>query len=124
MYEAIDEQLAAPPAASPLPIAEPGGRETTGIGIDAEAQAAKLVIRIPPEYPPAARAAGLQGTVRLRLLIGTDGHVRETAVMDGDPALTTAAADAAKQWVYQPTLLNGAPVEVTTEADVDVGTTH
>lgn len=122
--QAMDQQTAVPPAASPLPIAEPGGRETAGIGMDADAQAKKLMIRIPPEYPPAARAAGLRGTVRLRLLIGADGHVRDTAVMDGDPALTNAAADAVKQWVYQPTLLNGAPVEVTTEADVDVGTTR
>jgi TonB family protein len=118
VHQALNEQRA------PLPIAESGAMERTRIGLAAEAQATKLVIRIPPEYPPAARAAGLRGTVRLRLLIGTDGHVRETEVMDGDPALTSAATDAAKQWVYQPTLLNGAPVEVTTEADVDVGTTH
>jgi TonB family protein len=124
VHQAMNEQMAAPPAAFPLPVAEPGGMAPTGIGMAPEVQATKLVIRIPPEYPPAARASGLQGTVRLRLLIGADGHVRDTEVMDGDPALTAAAADAVKQWVYQPTLLNGAPVEVTTEADVDVGTTQ
>jgi protein TonB len=41
--------------------------------------------------------------------------------MDGDPGLIQAAAESVKQWVYQPTLLNGPPVEVTFEADVDVG---
>jgi TonB family protein len=79
------------------------------------------ILRIPPEYPPAARGSGLRRTVRLRVLIGVDGRVREAEVIDGDPGLTKAALESVKQWVYQPTLLNGAPVEVTTEAEVDVG---
>jgi TonB family protein len=62
-----------------------------------------------------------KGAVRLRLVIGVDGRVRRAEVIDSDPSLTGAAVEAVKQSVYQPTLLNGVPVEVTTEADVDVG---
>jgi len=35
-------------------------------------------------------------------------------VMDGDPLLVRSALDAVGQWRYQPTLLNGSPVEVET----------
>jgi TonB family protein len=86
--------------------------------------AVKLVIEIPPKYPPGVRSTGLGGTVRVRVLIGTDGRVRKVDAVDGDPSLTEAAVDAVKQWVYQPTLLNGAPVEAITEVDVDVGKPH
>jgi TonB family protein len=74
-----------------------------------------------PDVAPRSTAESGRGTVRLRVLIGVDGRVRQAEVMDGDPGLIQAAAESVKQWVYQPTLLNGAPVEVTTEADVDVG---
>jgi protein TonB len=33
----------------------------------------------------------------------------------GHPLLVQAAIEAVKQWRYQPTLLNGTPVEVNTE---------
>jgi protein TonB len=36
-------------------------------------------------------------------------------VVKGHPLLRQAAADAVKQWVYKPTILNGVPVEATTQ---------
>jgi len=38
--------------------------------------------------------------------------------LSGNPLLTEAAQQAVKQWTYQPTYLNGKPVEVLTEIDV------
>jgi TonB family protein len=119
VYWAINEQTAAGSDAVPGATDESNKNGTTRIAVGGPAQATKLVIRIPPEYP--ASANGLRGKVRLRVLIGVDGRVREVEVMDGDPGLSNAAVDAVKHWVYQPTLLNGTPAEVTTEADVDVG---
>jgi TonB family protein len=121
VYQVMDEQTVASSGAVPRSTSESSRGDPARIGVDAQTQASKLVARIPPEYPPAARASGSRGTVRLRVLIGIDGRVRQADVMDGDPGLITPAVEAVKQWVYQPTLLNGAPVEVTTEADVDVG---
>jgi protein TonB len=43
----------------------------------------------------------------------------ELAVISGHPLLAPAALEAVKQWVYQPTLLNGEPVEVATQIDVN-----
>ena len=52
------------------------------------------------------------------MTIGKDGQVQNIMVISGHPLLVQAALDAVKQWVYRPTLVNGAPVEVTTEAEV------
>jgi protein TonB len=57
--------------------------------------------------------------VKLFAVIGREGAIENLAVISGDPTLATAAMDAVKQWVYQPTLLNGNPVEVETEIDVN-----
>jgi TonB family protein len=116
-----DAQTAASSDAVPPSPAGPGSMGVVRIAVDAEAQAAKLVVWVPPEYRSAARATGLRGTVRLRVLIDVDGRVREAEVLDGDPGLAKAAAECVKEWMYLPTLLNGTPVEVTTEAEVDVG---
>ena len=40
-------------------------------------------------------------------------------MVSGHPLLVPAALEAVKQWVYQPTLLNGEPVEVVTQIDVN-----
>jgi protein TonB len=39
--------------------------------------------------------------------------------VSGPPLLVAAAIEAVQQWRYQPTLLNGQPVEVLTEIDVN-----
>jgi TonB family protein len=73
-----------------------------------------IVKRVTPAYPALARAARIQGPVTFAASIGRDGAVKELRVISGDPLLIEAAAAAAKQWIYQPTLLNGSPVEVQT----------
>jgi periplasmic protein TonB len=45
--------------------------------------------------------------------------VQELQLVSGPPLLVQAAIDAVKQWVYSPTLLNGNPVEVLTEVNVN-----
>jgi periplasmic protein TonB len=51
-------------------------------------------------------------------VIGKDGRVRKLRTLSGDPMLAAAATKAAKKWRYEPTRLNGQPVEVVTEIDV------
>lgn len=81
-------------------------------------QAARLVNRVQPMYPPLARQTRISGTVKLHAIIGKDGMVQQLQVVSGHPLLVQSALDAVKQWRYQPTLLNGEPVEVDTEIDV------
>jgi TonB family protein len=81
-------------------------------------QAAKLVQRIEPVYPQLAKAARLDGTVQLAVTIASDGHVTHAEPVSGHPLLVAAAIEAVKQWQYQPTLLNGVPVEISTTVDL------
>jgi protein TonB len=80
---------------------------------------AKLINMVKPQYPTLARQARVQGTVRLHAIIAKDGTVMQLEVLPGaHPLLIQAAIDAVRQWRYQPTLLNGEPVEVDTTIDV------
>jgi periplasmic protein TonB len=81
-------------------------------------QAAKLVNKVQPVYPPLARQTRISGTVRLHAIISKSGQVESLEVLSGHPLLVRAAMDAVQQWRYQPTLLNGEPVEVDTTIDV------
>jgi len=82
-------------------------------------QQSKLRSQTPPEYPPLARQARIQGVVKLGATIGQDGRVQNLMVVSGHPLLVPAALEAVKQWVYEPTLRNGTPSEVETEIEVN-----
>ena len=81
-------------------------------------QAARLVNKVQPQYPPLARQTRISGTVRLHAIIGKDGGVQSLTLESGHPLLVQSALDAVRQWRYQPTLLNGEAVEVDTTIDV------
>src|SRR6476661_4754767 len=81
-------------------------------------QAALLVNKVQPVYPPLARQTRIAGTVRLHAIISKSGSVESLEVLSGHPLLVRAAMDAVQQWKYKPTLLNGEPVEVDTTIDV------
>jgi TonB family protein len=107
-----------PPPPPPPPGAHSGNPAETGqIGVLSNGPT--LVLQERPVYPAAARQAGVSGMVRLRAVIGKDGKVRDLAVVSGPAELTAAAMQAAAKWVYQPTLINGEPVEVTTMVDLN-----
>jgi protein TonB len=98
--------------------APPKPKPTGPVRIGGNVQAAKLVNRITPIYPPLARQTRISGTVRLHAIISKDGTIQQLEVISGHPLLQQAALDAVRQWRYQPTLLNGEPVEVDTTIDV------
>jgi protein TonB len=50
--------------------------------------------------------------------VGKDGSVQNFTLISGHPLLVPAAAEAVRQYRYQPTLLNGVPVDVITQIDV------
>jgi TonB family protein len=82
--------------------------------------AANLVSHVKPAYPQSVRDAGIEGTVHLQGIIGTEGNfITLRVVRSNDPELANAAFEAVKQWRYKPALLNGQPIEVQTEIEVD-----
>lgn len=88
------------------------------IRVGGNVTAARVVNRVNPVYPPLARQTRISGTVRLHAIIAKNGTVEQLEVMSGHPLLVQSALDAVRQWRYQPTLLNGEPVEVDTTIDV------
>ncbi len=69
--------------------------------------------RVTPKYPEAARAIGASGRVVIRVLVGTDGAVKEASILSsfGNPACEAAALDAARQWEFDPATKDGVPFE-------------
>jgi len=81
--------------------------------------AARLVYQPKPEYPTLARMARIEGDVEFEAVISKAGTIEELKVLKGHALLVKAALEAVRQWRYQPTLLNGEPVEVLTEITVN-----
>jgi TonB family protein len=75
-------------------------------------QPPRKTVHVPPEYPPIAQAAGVQGVVIIEAEIDTDGRVRNARVVRSIPLLDKAAVDSVRQWEFTPTKLDGVPVRV------------
>jgi TonB family protein len=91
-----------------------------GGGLAATVKPGMLISRVPPVYPPAARAARISGTVVVQAMIGKDGRIYNTQVVSSlDDSLSQAAIEAVRQWRYLPYTLNGAPVPVKTTINVE-----
>jgi periplasmic protein TonB len=107
----------APP---PPPSAERHAvRPAVPLRVASSVQEAKLINKVIPAYPPLARQTRQFGRVRLVVTIGQDGRVKQIEVLSGPAFLVPAAVEAVKQWLYQPTLLNGRPVEVIAPIDIN-----
>jgi protein TonB len=106
-------------AAAPPPPPPPKAETPKRIRVGGQVEAAKAIYRPSPEYPPLAKMARIQGVVRLEAVISKDGTIQDLKVLSGHPLLVKSAMEAVQKWRYQPTLLNGEPVEVVTEIDVN-----
>ena len=115
--ETVNVVAKAPPAAPPDTRSGPPRR----IRVGGNVQATKLVHRVNPVYPERAQAQGIQGTVLLEAIILKDGSLGALRVLNklADPELADAATEAVKNWRYEPTLLNGQPIEVVTTITVN-----
>jgi TonB family protein len=80
--------------------------------------ASNLIKKVEPVYPPLAKQARIQGTVRFTAVIDKEGRVAELQLISGHPLLAPSAQEAVRRWMYKPTLLNGEPVEVTTQIEM------
>jgi protein TonB len=72
-----------------------------------------------PQYPPALRKRGIQGTVQIEFVVDTRGVVSKPSVVKSvHPELDRAALDAVKQWKFQPAMRGGQPVPIKTRAPI------
>ena len=75
--------------------------------------------KVPPVYPPAAKASHVSGVVILDAMIGKDGRLKDIRVLETpSPLLTSASKDAVAQWQYAPFIVDGQPQEVNTIINV------
>ena len=115
-YVALRVFLQSPGAGNPAAASDSGLKP---IRVDNQVQSHNLVKKVTPVYPPEAKQAKVQGNVQFKAVIGKDGRIKELTLLSGDPLLAPAATEAVKQWVYKPTLLNGDPVDVITEININ-----
>jgi protein TonB len=111
--------VGAPPPPPPPPVKEVKPPTPSQIRVGGNVIAANLIKKVTPPYPPLAKQARIQGTVKFNAVISKDGTIQNLTLVSGHPLLVPAATEAVKQWVYKPTLLNGDPVEVLTTIDVN-----
>jgi TonB family protein len=101
---------AAPPPPPPNP---------SRLRVGSTVQQAKLLKQSIPRYPQDARSRGITGTVAFRAIIGKDGLIQGLELLEGPLPLYKSARDAVLRWEYKPTLLNGNPVGIETQIDVN-----
>ena len=109
------------PLSTDIKIAPPQVNKSSPgrIQVSGNLQAANLIRKLTPAYPPLAKQGRVQGTVRFEAIVAKDGTIQSLQLISGHPLLLEAANGAVKQWLYQPTLWNGEPVEVITQIDVN-----
>jgi TonB family protein len=97
----------------------PAATEPHRAQVDPDIASALVAQRVPIKYPDAARAAGVEGVVVLRVVVGSGGDVEEVTVLSGDAALAQAAIEAVRQWKYKPYVVAGTAVAMETQVSVN-----
>jgi protein TonB len=105
---AVPSRGSAPPTAASDRAAESASVKVTPPRLDAA-----YLSNPPPAYPPAARRAGEQGTVTLRVLVMRDGLPSRVEIekSSGSRLLDAAARDAVWGWRFAPARHGTDPVE-------------
>ena len=98
-----------PSPPKPVPVVQPSAGPISVSDLEA-----RMIEGKPPRYPVESRRKREQGTVQLRLLIGTDGSVEQVSIAQssGFDRLDQAALLAARGWRWQPMIRDGAAVAV------------
>ena len=107
------------PAPAPIPLIGPAlplpaGGEVIGGSL----REPRKVRDVKPIYPEVALLSGIEGSVIVEAIVGTEGTVVNPRVVKGVPLLDQAVIDAVRGWRFTPTLLNGTPVPVTMMVNV------
>ena len=71
-----------------------------------------------PFYPVEARKQRIEGSVELRARVGRTGQIIGVTPVSGPGLLASAATAAVREWRYEPTFIDGDPVE--TQADITI----
>jgi protein TonB len=90
------------------PALDRGGPNLRGIDGDV-----MPMVRPPPDYPPRAAAANIEGWVQVQFAVTAIGTVRDAVIVASEPrtVFDEAALKAIARWRYNPRVVDGAAVE-------------
>src|SRR5438445_5232340 len=130
----------APAATTSLAIVEPAGVESRVVGGAPRGVAGGMPVaedgrvhfgrdkpiplfvvrRVYPDYPEQERMAGLEATVVVRCIIGTDGWIKDLNILEHakQQAFDDATIKALREWRFKPLVLEGRAIEVVHELTV------
>ena len=91
----------------------------SGLRVSPETMEKRIVTKVEPVYPEAARKAGLQGLVVMDAVIAPDGSVKRLRSVSGPDLLAQSATAAVQSWKFEPYLSSGKPVEVETTIAIE-----
>ncbi|HKQ93057.1 MAG TPA: energy transducer TonB [Blastocatellia bacterium] len=101
-----DKIAGPPPPPKPLPVPKDAIRVSGGV------LHASAIKKVEPIYPADAKAARVEGPVRIHVIVSKDGKVTEASFIDGHPLLREAALQAARQWEFEPIKHSGLPAKI------------
>jgi TonB family protein len=66
------------------------------------AEERRVKVRVAPIYPEIARKMNVNGTVKIEVVIGSNGAIKSIRPLGGHPLFIQAASEALKKWRYEP----------------------
>jgi len=86
-------------------------------------QEAKLIRRVNPDYPSAAKKDGIAGWVDLELTVSTHGVVEDVSVLQAAPPemFEKSALAAVRKWKYDPRFVDGLPSQAHLKVHLEFG---
>lgn len=113
-YEIGDELLEGEPGPPSPPDAVVGGTALDSTPSQEPPVVSSLSLRRmrPPVYPPRCLRMGIEGVVKVRVLVGENGKPQEITLSksSGESALDAAAMEAIEEWEFNPATRNGLPI--------------
>jgi protein TonB len=105
----ISKEPPPPPPPTPTPVAKPAATPAPDnvVRLTSKLTQGRVLRRVQPPYPVLAKQAHIQGSVQVQIEISDEGAVTNVTLLSGHPLLREAAFQAAKQWLFIPTELNG-----------------
>jgi protein TonB len=105
--------MALPDVPSASPAAPSQGLLTGAFELGEVDQEPRLVRRVNPMYPFQARKRGVEGKVKVKFLIDTQGHVSHLSIIKAEPAgvFDKSVLRAVRRWRFKPGMVEGKPVD-------------
>ena len=105
-------------ATSPAPPPQPAAKKTV-YRVGGDVKPPRELLRVAPAYSPIARTAHVEGTVMIDAIIDENGNVVHARAVSGPGLLMASALEAVMKWKYEPTILDGTPVPIEMQVQVN-----